>query len=58
MNSQEHTIMNLKREADRRLDAINRCLRLLEHDLPITAYENLKDEARSMERFIDKTPRG
>lgn len=58
MDKQEQTILYLKREADRRLDAINTCLRLLELELPITAYHNLKDDARSMERFMENEPKG
>ena len=45
-------IEDLRREADRRLDAIEGCLRLLKEGLPITAYENLKDHARSMDRLV------
>ena len=41
----------LKREADCRMDALERGIKLLQLELPITALENMKDDLRSMERL-------
>lgn len=42
---------DIEREADRRLDALERGVKLLELGLPITALENMKDDLRSMQLF-------
>ncbi len=44
-------VCDLKREANRRLDALDRGIKLLEGGWPITALENMRDERRSMERI-------
>lgn len=47
-------IQNLEREADRRMDALERAAKFLEIGLPITALEGLKDDLRSMERCAEQ----